>query len=129
MSHFFSSGCCLGTNSLGNHAFANASRMTARPLRRAPRASRTRLRAKPLLRTRLAKIALGLAMVYAVFSGERWVLEHSATSASELTVATRMADLVVGETTARTIPVSVEGGEWSVTGSRADEDQPAYNRP
>ena len=124
MSHFFSSGCCLGTNSLGNRALLNASRLTACPLRGTPRASRRAKFSKPLLGTRLAKIALALAMVYAVFSGERWVLEHSATSASELTVATRMADLVVGETALRAISaeVSTEGGDRSATRSQVDED-------
>ena len=121
MSHFFSSGCCLGTNSLGNHALVNASRLTACPLRGTPRASRRAKREKPLLR-RLTKIALALAVLFVVGSGERWVLEHAATSASELTVATRMADLVVGETALPTIPVSVEGVEWGARGDQAGED-------
>ena len=119
MSHFFSSGCCLGTNSLGNHALLNASRLAACPLRGTPRRAKSRRR---LLGARLAKIAIALAALFVVASGERWVLDHSATSASELVVATRMAELVVGESAPRTIPVSVEGGEWSATGNKADDD-------
>jgi len=124
MSHFFSSGYCLGTNSLGNHALLNASRLAACPLRGTPRQAKSR-RAKArrrLLGARLAKIAIALAVLFVVASGERWVLDHSATSASELVVATRMAELVVGESAPRTIPVSVEGGEWSATGNKADDD-------
>jgi len=124
MSHFFSSCYCLGTNSLGNHALLNASRLAACPLRGTPRQAKSR-RAKArrrLLGARLAKIAIALAVLFVVASGERWVLDHSATSASELVVATRMAELVVGESAPRTIPVSVEGGEWSATGNKADDD-------
>ena len=124
MSHFFSSCYCLGTNSLGNHALLNASRLAACPMRGTPRQAKSR-RAKArrrLLGARLAKIAIALAVLFVVASGERWVLDHSATSASELVVATRMAELVVGESAPRTIPVSVEGGEWSATGNKADDD-------
>ena len=129
MSHFFSSGCCLGTNSLGNNALLNASRLAACPLRGTPRQAKSRRaksrRAKArrrLLGARLAKIAIALAVLFVVASGERWVLDHSATSASELVVATRMAELVVGESAPRTIPVSVEGGEWRAAGSQAEAD-------
>jgi len=124
MSHFFSSCYCLGTNSLGNHALLNASRLAACPLRGTPRQAKSR-RAKArrrLLGARLAKIAIALAVLFVVASGERWVLDHSATSASELVVATRMAELVVGESAPRTIPVSVEGGEWRAAGSQAEAD-------
>ena len=124
MSHFFSSGYCLGTNSLGNHALLNASRLAACPLRGTPRQAKSR-RAKArrrLLGARLAKIAIALAVLFVVASGERWVLDHSATSASELAVATRMAELVVGESAPRTMPASVEGGEWRAAGSQAEAD-------
>jgi hypothetical protein len=83
--------------------------------------SRARSEAR-LLGARLAKIAIALAALFVVASGERWVLDHSATSASELVVATRMAELVVGESAPRTIPASVEGGEWRAAGSQAETD-------
>ena len=97
MSHFFSSGCCLGINSLGNHGVRDASRLTTCPLRRAGGAPRPGKRKGPALRTRLARIALALAVLYVMFVGERWVLEHSATAPNELAVATRIADVVIGE--------------------------------
>lgn len=99
MSHFFSSGCCLGINSLGNHTFRAASRLSRCRARNAGSAflsARRPKRERPALPTQLARIALALAILYVVFVGERWLLEHSATAANELTVATRMADVVIG---------------------------------
>lgn len=106
MSHFFSSNCCLGINSLGNHATTNFARLATCPLRsaRGPRQAKQR---KPALRTRLVKIALALAVLYVVFVGERWVLEHSATAAEELIVATSVADAVTGAA----LPASFGGGD------------------
>jgi hypothetical protein len=40
-------------------------------------ASQRAARAKPALRTRFAKVAIALAVIYVMFIGERWVLEHS----------------------------------------------------
>ena len=71
---------------------------------------------------RLAKIALALAVLFVVGSGERWVLEHAATSASELAVATRMADLVVGEAGASHNPSVRRKAGNGGPGDQADED-------
>ena len=51
---------------------------------------------KPPLLARLAKLAIALGVLYVMFSGERWVLEHSAAGANELIVATCAADAVFG---------------------------------
>ena len=52
---------------------------------------------KPALRTRLAKAFIVLAVLYGMFSGERWMLEHSTAGANELMVATCVADAVFGD--------------------------------
>ncbi len=66
-------------------------------------ASQRAAREKPALRTRLAKIAIALSLIYVVFIGERWVLEHSPPAANELIVATCVVDVVFGDA----IPASV----------------------
>ncbi len=116
MSDFFSASCCLGINSLGNHAFKDASRLTTSSMHHTARASRRAKQRKPALRSRLAKIALALAVLYVMFVGERWVLEHSATAANELTVATRMADVVVGHA----LPAIPAGGGDRTPAGEAD---------
>lgn len=60
-------------------------------------ASQREAREKPALRTRLAKVAIVLAMIYVVFIGERWVLEHSPPAANELIVAICVVDVVFGD--------------------------------
>ena len=60
-------------------------------------ASQRAARGKPAHRTRLAKVAIALAVIYVVFIGERWVLEHSPPAANELIVATCVVDVVFGD--------------------------------
>jgi len=54
--------------------------------------------AKPSLLTRLSTLALALAASYAVFSGERWLLERPPATTNELVVATCVVDVVFGDT-------------------------------
>ncbi len=53
--------------------------------------------AKPTLLTRLSTLALVLAASYAVFSGERWLLERPPATTNELVVATCVVDVVFGD--------------------------------
>jgi hypothetical protein len=69
---------------------------------------------KPALRTRLAKLALALAVLWVMFNGERWMLEHSAAGGNELIVATCAADAVFGNSAA-------ENACTSALNARADE--------
>ena len=80
-------------------------------------ASRRVARAKPALRTRLAKLAIALAVLYVMFSGERWVLEHSPAAANELIVATCAVDAVFGDAA----PTS------ACTSAGASDDKESYN--
>ena len=52
---------------------------------------------KPSLLTRLSTLALALAASYAVFSGERWLLERPPATTNELVVATCVVDVVFGD--------------------------------
>ena len=52
---------------------------------------------KPTLFTRLSTLALALAASYAVFSGERWLLERPPATTNELLVATCVVDVVFGD--------------------------------
>lgn len=56
--------------------------------------------AKPVKRpvgSRLLTFVIALAILYGMYSGERWLLEHSPASANELSVATCMVDIVFGD--------------------------------
>ena len=56
--------------------------------------------AKPVKRpvsSRLVTIAIALAVIYGMYNGERWLLEHSPAPANELSVATCMVDIVFGD--------------------------------
>ena len=66
---------------------------TACAARRERRAEPT----KPTLFTRLSTLALALAASYAVFSGERWLLERPPATTNELVVATCVVDVVFGD--------------------------------
>lgn len=95
MSQFFCPDYCLGINSLSNHADARVRCAAANPSgpadTAAPAAS-----TKPTVWMRLAKLALALAVLFVMFSGERWVLEHSTAGADELIVATCAANVAFG---------------------------------
>ena len=52
---------------------------------------------KPTLFTRLSTLALVLAASYAVFSGERWLLERPPATTNEMVVATCVVDVVFGD--------------------------------
>ena len=52
---------------------------------------------KPALLTRLSTLALALAASFAVFSGERWLLERPPATTTELVVATCVVDVVFGD--------------------------------
>jgi len=98
MSQFFCPDYCLGINSLSNHAAARV-RCAAGPKADPASAADTSSHAvatKPTLRTRLAQLALALALLFVMFSGERWVLEHSTAGADELIVATCAANAAFG---------------------------------
>ena len=60
-------------------------------------AARRTKRVEPTLRSLLGTIAIVLAVLYGMYNGERWLLEHSSSSANELTVATCMVDIVFGD--------------------------------
>lgn len=73
-----------------------ATQLLTCPLPSTACAARRTKRARPTLRSRLATIAIALAVLYGMYNGERWLLEHSPSSANELTVATCMVDIVFG---------------------------------
>ena len=60
-------------------------------------ASRRPPRANPAVLAGVAKIAIALAVLYVMFNGERWLLEHSPTGANEMIVATCVVDAVFGD--------------------------------
>jgi hypothetical protein len=74
-----------------------ATRLLTCPLPYAACAARRPKRAEPTLRSRLVTIAIALAVLYGMYNGERWLLEHSPASMNELTVATCMAGIVFGD--------------------------------
>jgi len=53
--------------------------------------------AKSTFLTRLSTLALVLAASYAVWSGERWLLERPPATTNELIVATCVVDVVLGD--------------------------------
>ena len=69
---------------------------TACAARRETHAERLRP-TKPALLTRLSTLGLALAASYAVFSGERWLLERPPATTNELVVATCVVDVVFGD--------------------------------
>src|SRR5258708_7972581 len=95
MSQFFYPDYCLGTNSLSNHADARV-RCAAGPDANPSGATDTSSRAASTMWMRLAKLALALAVLFVMFNGERWVLEHSPAGADELIVATCAANAAFG---------------------------------
>ena len=73
-----------------------ATRLTC-PLPPAACTSRRAKQARPAPCSRLVTIAIALAVLYGMYNGERWLLEHSPASANELVVATCVADVVFGD--------------------------------
>jgi hypothetical protein len=63
-------------------------------------ASRRARRAEPNVKTtlgmRVLTLALALSALYAMYSGERWLLERPAATTNELVVATCVVDAVLG---------------------------------
>ena len=53
---------------------------------------------KGRLRTGLTTLAIALAGLYVIFSGQRWMLEHSPSAKNQLIVATCAVDVVFGDT-------------------------------
>jgi hypothetical protein len=74
-----------------------ATQLLTCPLPYAACAARRPKRVRPTLRSRLVTIAIALAVLYGMYNGERWLLEHSSASANELTVATCVVDIVFGD--------------------------------
>lgn len=92
MSQFFCPDYCLGINSLSNHTDARVRCAAANPSGTASTSSR----AASTMWMRLTKLALALAILFVMFNGERWVLEHSPAGADELIVATCAANAAFG---------------------------------
>ena len=60
------------------------------------RARRAETSVKTTLGMRVLTFALALAASYAIFSGERWLLERPPATTNELVVATCVVDAVLG---------------------------------
>ena len=62
-----------------------------------PRAARRLCRARPRPAARIVTLAIALAVLALMVSGEHWMLEHPASAANELIVATCVVDAVFGD--------------------------------
>ena len=80
------------------------------------RARRAETSVKTTLGMRVLTIALALAALYAMFSGERWLLERPAATTNELVVATCVVDVVLG---------NPDSPSACTSPGRVDEKEPA----